>query len=92
MNQNYYTTSSLALAAAIHLASSSKLQTVEKSPDSRKALFIFNLTPDLENIVQRFWGQSLLLDAFSYFEATKYVKARLYETRESEVRKENSRT
>lgn len=82
MDNNYYQTSSLALASAIQLASTSKLQSVEKSPDSSKAIFVFNITPDLDTIVQHFWDRTLPLDAFSYFETTKYIKSRLYESKE----------
>jgi hypothetical protein len=89
MNNNQYQTTSLALASAIQLASASKLQAVEKSPDSRRAIFIFNMTPDLNDIVKRFWQRSLPLDAFSFFESIKLIKARLYETQDPVTKKEN---
>jgi hypothetical protein len=79
MNQNYYQTSSLALAAAIQLASTSKLQYVEKLHNVHKASFVFNRTPDLDKIIELFWQKALPLDAFSYFETTRYIKSRLYE-------------
>lgn len=82
MNNNQYQTTSLALAAAIQLGSSNKLQSIETSPDSRKAVFVFSVTPELNSIIQHFWERSLPLDAFSYFEAIKYLKTRLYETKE----------
>jgi hypothetical protein len=78
-NQHQYETSSLALAAAIQLASTSKLQAVEKSRDSSKASFVFNRTSDLDKVIELFWQKALPLDAFSYFETIRYIKSRLYE-------------
>ena len=78
MDQNKYITTSLALAAAIHLASKSKLLLVEKT-SSRQSSFIFNETSDLADIIEKFWKKELLLDAFSYFETLRYFKARLYQ-------------
>lgn len=77
MNQNQYSTSSLALAAAIQLASTGKLQFVDKT-NPEHAEFIFNRTEDLDQIIELFWKKSLPLDAFSYFETIRYIKARLY--------------
>jgi len=79
MNKDEYKTASLALAAAIQMASASKLQYVERLPDNSKALFVFTRTSDLDNIIQLFWQKNLPLDAFSYFETTRYIKSRLYE-------------
>lgn len=82
MNKNqYYKTPSLALASAIQLASKSKLQFIEKSDQSNRALFAFPLSDDLTQIIDLFWKKALPLDAFSYFEAMRYIKSRLYETR-----------
>ncbi len=78
MNQNKYTTTSLALSAAIQLASKSKLLAVEKI-SSKQSSFVFNETSDLSEIVERFFKKELLLDAFSYFETLRYIKARLYQ-------------
>lgn len=78
MNQNKYTTTSLALAAAIQLAAQSKLLLVEKI-SSKQSSFVFNKTPDLPEVVEKFFKKELLLDAFSYFETLRYIKARLYQ-------------
>ena len=78
MDQNKYTTTSLALSAAIQLASKSKLLAVEKI-SSKQSSFVFNETPDLPEIVEKFFKKELLLDAFSYFETLRYIKARLYQ-------------
>ncbi|OGC59952.1 hypothetical protein A3A70_02920 [candidate division WWE3 bacterium RIFCSPLOWO2_01_FULL_42_11] len=78
MDQNKYATTSLALAAAIQLASKSKLLAVEKI-SSKQSSFVFTETPDLPEIVEKFFKKELLLDAFSYFETLRYIKARLYQ-------------
>ncbi len=78
MNQNKYTTTSLALATAIQLASKSKLLSVEKI-SQRQSSFVFIETPDLLEVVEKFFKKDLLIDAFSYFETLRYIKARLYE-------------
>ena len=80
MNQNqYFSTTSLSLAAAIQVSSASKLQFVDRTDNSDKAGFVFDRTEDLDRVVQLFWQRQLPLDALTYFEAIKYVKARLYE-------------
>lgn len=78
-NNKDYTTTSLALAAAIQLASNSKLQFIDKSNSHERAMFVFNRTDDLDKVIELFWQKSLPLDAFSYFETVKYIKSRLYE-------------
>lgn len=83
MNQNKYTTTSLALAAAIQAVSQSKLLSVEKT-SGRQFTFIFSATSDLPNTIEEFWNRMLFVDALSYFEAMKYIKARLYESGENE--------
>lgn len=78
MNQNEYITTSLALAAAIQLASKSKLLSIRKITP-RQSSFIFNDTPELAQLIENFYKKGLSVDAFSYFETIKYIKARLYE-------------
>lgn len=79
LNQDQYQkTTSLALAAAIQLASNSKLLTVEKISDKQSS-FIFENTSDLAQTIDKFWKKELPLDALSYFETLRYIKARLYQ-------------
>lgn len=78
MDHNKYITTSLALAAAIQLASKSKLLFVEKT-SAKQSSFIFNETSDISEISRKFWAKELFLDAFSYFETLRYIKARLYQ-------------
>ena len=78
MNNNQYSTQSLALAAAIQLASLSKLQLIDRSQPDR-CEFVFDRTSDLDKVIELFWQKALPLDAFSYFETVRYIKSRLYE-------------
>jgi hypothetical protein len=81
-NQNQYQkTTSLALAAAIQAYSENKLLFVERSL-TNKSTFVFADTPDLTQTINKFWRKELLLDALTYFEALRYIKARLYEGQE----------
>lgn len=72
----------MSLAAAIQLASKSKLLFVEKN-SNKQSSFIFNQTPDLPKTIEKFWNKELPLDAFSYFETLRYIKSRLYQEGEN---------
>ena len=80
MDKDKYSVTSLALAAAIQLASNGKLLGVEKVSDKQSA-FVFEKTSDLVQIVEKFYKKDLLLDAFSYFESLRYIKSILYRER-----------
>lgn len=78
---NQYKTQSLALAAALQVSSSSKLELIDFSPNKQRATFIFDAEkdPKFENLVTRFWSRQLPVDAGSYFDAIRYLKSRLYQ-------------
>jgi hypothetical protein len=79
---NKYKTQSLALAAAIQTASTSKIELIEKGSNNRHS-FVFNRDkdPSFDEIIERFWSKKLLIDAISYFESLRYIKSLLYEER-----------
>jgi len=77
MDKNQYTTQSLSLAAAIQTTSTGKLLFVDKST-GEKSSFVFEKTSDMPQIVESFWKKELKVDALSYFESLRYIKARLY--------------
>lgn len=79
MHENQYVTTSLPLAAAILLVSTSKLLDVDKTSSSQRASFVFSHTDDLPKVIELFWDKSLPVDALSYFETVKAIKSRLYE-------------
>lgn len=74
--KDYYETTDLGLAAAL-VASGHKLVDVNKI-QPRRAVFIFAVSEDIENDVDSYWSNTLLVSALEYFEATKRVKTRLY--------------
>jgi len=83
MNQpEYYKTHSMDLASAIQLEADVKLETLEwEVTDSGKtrALFVFKFTPVVREIIELFWNKELSVDALSYYEAIKFMKARVYD-------------
>lgn len=80
---NQYKTTSISLAAALQVISTSKLTLIDFSESPTRAQFVFDTSndPSLEEKVTQFWARELFIDAFSYFEALKYLKSRLYEER-----------
>lgn len=76
-----FKTTSLALASALQTVSTSKLELIERSSNSDRANFVFDREKDelFDEIVASFWSNSLPIDASTYFNSIKSVKARLYE-------------
>lgn len=73
---NYYETSDLGLATAL-VAAGYAIIDVEKS-NPRRAVFLFENNPLLENAVNQYWQGKLMISAQHYFETIKRVKSRLY--------------
>lgn len=82
MSSNEHKTQSLALAAAIQAVTNTPPFRIEFAPDGRGA-FIFILPPDISfyQISDFFWKKNLLIDAYTYFEAVKSLKSRIYEVK-----------
>lgn len=80
-NNHYFSTQSLSLATAIQAVSAAKLEFIEFQDSSKRANFVFNRKkdPSFDELVQRFWAKTLPVDASTYFEALRQLKARLYE-------------
>lgn len=78
----YFTTTSLSLAAAIQCISKAKLKSLKFGP-SHRASFLFDRTedPSIDEIVSLFWEKKLPIDASTYFETLRYMKARLFESK-----------
>lgn len=76
--QKFYETrtSDLALAAAIFLFL--PLKSVDRN-DPRRAIFIFEDTPQLQQLLTDFWNKQLKVEPRAYFESIKALKTRLYE-------------
>lgn len=72
----YFSTTDLALAAAISLYF--PLDLVDKSNPS-KCKFLFVREDGLDQLVESFWRGDLLVKPLDYFNAIKLLKSRLYE-------------
>ena len=73
---NYYKTSSLALAAVLSLWF--PIEAIDKT-DSRKAKFYFKRNDYLDKIIEAYWKKELKVEPQAYFAQLKSVKTRLYE-------------
>lgn len=72
---DYYSSSDLALAAAISLYY--PLELIDRT-NPRKAQFLFKRHEQLEQLIESFWKKELLVDSLTYFNQLKVIKARLY--------------
>jgi hypothetical protein len=77
-NDNYCTTD-LGLAATL-LCVGCKLEALDKS-NSRRALFIFEQTSDLNRALNNYWQDSAVVNPRAYFDSIRMLKSRLYGTR-----------
>lgn len=71
-----FSTSNLSLAAA--LAMTNQIISIDKS-NPRKATFVFEKTPELDEQVKKYWDRKMELEPQAYFDQIKSMKARLYE-------------
>jgi len=72
---DYYTTSDLALAAAISLWY--PIEVIDRT-NPHKAVFIFKREVGLDKVVKSFWKSELKIEPLIYFNQLKTVKSRLY--------------
>jgi len=73
---NYYKTSSLALAATISLWY--PIEAIDKT-NPCKAYFLFKRDEHLDELIESFWRRELKVDPQAYFDQLKVIKSRLYE-------------
>lgn len=72
---NFYSTSDLALATAISLFY--PLEAVDKQ-NPRKAQFLFKRDGKLDELIESYWRSELKVEPQAYFNAMRVIKARLY--------------
>ncbi len=72
----YYDTSDMALAAAL-LCGGCKLEALDRS-NSRRVLFVFERTGDLEEMLDDYWQDSAVVNPRTYFDSIRMLKSRLY--------------
>ena len=70
-----YSTSDLALATAISLWY--PIDAIDRQ-NPRKAQFVFERSPKLDSLLDKYWKQKLLIEPRAYFDQLKAIKARLY--------------
>lgn len=75
-NDEYYSTSDLALATAISLYY--PLEVVDRT-NPHKALFLFKRDERLDQYIEAYWRGELKVNPATYFNQLKILKARLYE-------------
>ena len=80
MQKDYFTTSSIALAAALQLASLSKVEIIEVT-ERNKGNFCFDRSkdPHFDDLIALYWQGDLKLNAFAYSETLRQLKSRHYE-------------
>jgi hypothetical protein len=72
---DYYSTSDLALVAAISLYY--PIEAIDKA-DPRKATFMFKREEKLDQFVEAYWRGELKVNPAAYFNQLKSCKSRLY--------------
>jgi len=75
-NNDYYSTTDLALATAISLFI--PIEAIEKPSNSYKAQFLFSKSKKLDQLVEAVWKNELKVSPLAYFSQLKNIKARLY--------------
>lgn len=73
---DYYSTSDLALATAISLWH--PIEVIDRT-NPNKAEFLFKREDGIDKVIEAFWKRQLKIDALTFFNQLKAVKAQLYE-------------
>lgn len=74
--KDFFSTFDLALATAVSIHF--PISSIDRTLDSRKALFVFRRSSKLDQIVDRYWQRGLLIEPRQYFDQLKVLKERLY--------------
>ncbi|MFZ2125266.1 MAG: DUF5659 domain-containing protein [Candidatus Saccharimonadales bacterium] len=76
MDNNYNEVSDLGLAASLS-ASGFVIVSVNKS-NPRRVVFVFDKSPALEQAIEQFWANELLLPAYTLLDHIRKLKTRIY--------------
>lgn len=72
----YFETSNLALATVISIT----FPIVQiKNKDTGKAIFVFDYSTELTQLVETYWKKELRVEPQEYFDQLRTIKSRLYE-------------
>ncbi|TSC84477.1 MAG: Uncharacterized protein G01um101416_1064 [Microgenomates group bacterium Gr01-1014_16] len=75
INNDYWSTPDLALAAAVSLWY--PVDSIDRT-NPTKALFLFKRNESLDGLIETFWKQELRVEPQAYFSQLKIIKSRLY--------------
>lgn len=73
--EHFYKTSSLPIACVLSLLFT--LRSIDRS-NPKRALFVFDLSPELELTLTSYWEGSLKVEPQVFFNQLKVLKSRLY--------------
>ncbi len=74
--KSFFETNSLPLAATL-LCFSCPLDSLKKDQEG-KTIFIFELTPQLSRVKERFWTRLLKVEPNLFWETQRFLKSRIY--------------
>jgi hypothetical protein len=77
--KRYFLTSEFCLASTL-LCFGVILDSIQKT-DSTKVIFVFKRNKDLNPIINNFWSRTLKIEPNAFWEATRFLKSRIYEGR-----------
>lgn len=75
LDENLFKTSDLALATTISL--SFPIVATDRTTPPRVS-FVFQRTPDLETLMERYWRWEIAVEPQAFFNQMKSLKARIY--------------
>lgn len=73
----FYKTADLALVAVILLFTPDSLEVVDRA-NSRKVLFVFRKSPQLDELVDQYWKREIKVEPQAFFNQLKLAKIRIY--------------
>ena len=75
LNNQSNKVSDLALATTISLYF--PIQSIQPI-DGRKVVFVFDKTPEVDDLISKFWSGGLMVEPQQYFNQLKVIKTRIY--------------
>lgn len=72
-NMEKYETTDLGLASLLSMSFP-----LEMKVENKKGVFVFNKTPELQQLIKGYWDNNISVEPQSYFDAIKKIKNRLY--------------
>lgn len=73
--QHFYKTADLGLVTTLSL--SFPIRTIDRS-NPRKVLFVFDLTSELNNFINKYWRSEIVVEPQTFSNQIKNIKTRIY--------------